>query len=64
MGDVPQRGASTILAPFQTSEGIWIRASAVSSNNENNKVVVLAAQRNASRPFEQGVSNSLDRGLL
>eukprot|EP00983_Pelagomonas_calceolata_P006607 217175-Pelagomonas_calceolata.AAC.2 len=47
MGDVIRRGASTILAPFHTSEGTWIRASAVSSN----KVVVVAAQRNASRPF-------------
>eukprot|EP00983_Pelagomonas_calceolata_P124138 1161076-Pelagomonas_calceolata.AAC.11 len=32
MGDVSRRGASTILAPFQTSEGIWIQASAVRSN--------------------------------
>eukprot|EP00983_Pelagomonas_calceolata_P115950 1160255-Pelagomonas_calceolata.AAC.1 len=59
MGDVPRRGASTILAPFQTSEGTWIQASAVSSN----KVVVLAAQRNATRPFER-VSKSLNQGLL
>eukprot|EP00983_Pelagomonas_calceolata_P092288 1157647-Pelagomonas_calceolata.AAC.3 len=35
------------MDPFQTSEGTWIQASAVSSN----KVIVLAAQRNASCPF-------------
>eukprot|EP00983_Pelagomonas_calceolata_P124374 1161100-Pelagomonas_calceolata.AAC.2 len=39
MGDVSRRGALTILAPFQTAEGTWTRASAVSSN----KVVVMEA---------------------